>query len=229
MGANAQTTVPTFTAGQTLTAAQVNQINTGVPVASGTATRDALFGGSGEKTLAEGQLVYVEGLGLQSYNSAGAWVTWGTAPSLILQVVSTAKTDTFSTTSMTYTDITGLSASITPSATSSLVLVEVNMVSAFSTDMSATYQIVRGSTAIGIGAAAGSRTQCTFGVNNGAANAFGSSMTFLDTPSTTSATTYKMQGRTNTGTIYVNRTAGDTDSVNNWRSISTITLYEVRA
>lgn len=80
MGANAQTTVPTFTAGQTLTAAQVNQINTGIPVASGTATRDGLFGGSGEKTLAEGQLVYVEGIGLQSYNGS-AWVTWGTAPS----------------------------------------------------------------------------------------------------------------------------------------------------
>ena len=78
MGANAQTSVPTFTAGQVLTAAQVNQINTGVPVASGTATRDALFGGSGEKTLAEGQLCYVEGVGLQSYGTA--WVTWGTGP-----------------------------------------------------------------------------------------------------------------------------------------------------
>ena len=81
MGANAQTTVPTFTAGQVLTADQQNQsARTGVPVFSTTGTRDAGFGGTGEKTLAEGQLCYVEGTGLQSYNGT-SWVTWGTAPS----------------------------------------------------------------------------------------------------------------------------------------------------
>lgn len=93
MGANAQTTVPTFTAGQVLTAAQVNQINTGIPVAAGTAQRDALFGGTGEKTLAEGQLVYVESVGLQSYNGS-SWVTWGTAPSSGLAVVQAQTTET---------------------------------------------------------------------------------------------------------------------------------------
>lgn len=81
MGANAQTTVPTFTAGQVLTADQQNQsARTGVPVFSTTGTRDAAFGGTGEKTLAEGQMCYVEGTGLQSYNGT-SWVTWGTAPS----------------------------------------------------------------------------------------------------------------------------------------------------
>lgn len=81
MGANAQTTVPTFTAGEVLTAAQQNaSARTGVPVFATTGTRDAGFGGTGEKTLAEGQLCYVEGTGLQSYNGT-SWVTWGTAPS----------------------------------------------------------------------------------------------------------------------------------------------------
>ena len=81
MGANAQTTVPTFTAGEVLTAAQQNaSARTGVPVFATTTTRDAGFGGTGEKTLAEGQLCYVEGTGLQSYNGS-SWVTWGTAPS----------------------------------------------------------------------------------------------------------------------------------------------------
>lgn len=80
MGANAQTTVPTFTASQVLTAAQQNQsARTGVPVFATTVTRDAAFGGTGEKTLAEGQLCYVEGTGLQTYNGT-SWVTWGTAP-----------------------------------------------------------------------------------------------------------------------------------------------------
>lgn len=81
MGANAQTTVPTFTAGEVLTAAQMNNsARTGVPVFATTVTRDAGFGGTGEKTLAEGQMCYVEGTGFQTYNGT-SWVTWGTAPS----------------------------------------------------------------------------------------------------------------------------------------------------
>jgi hypothetical protein len=81
MGANAQTSVPTFTTGQVLTAEQQNEsARTGVPVFATTGTRDAAFGGTGEKTLAEGQLAYVEGTGLQSYNGT-SWITWGAAPS----------------------------------------------------------------------------------------------------------------------------------------------------
>lgn len=80
MGANAQTTVPTFTSGQVLTAAQMNQsARTGVPVFANTTDRDAGFGGAGEKTLAEGQMCYVETTGFQTYNGT-AWVTWGTSP-----------------------------------------------------------------------------------------------------------------------------------------------------
>ena len=71
MGANAQTTVPTFTTGQVLTADQQNQsARTGVPVFATTTARNDAFGGTGEKTLAEGQLCYVEGTGLQTYNGS---------------------------------------------------------------------------------------------------------------------------------------------------------------
>ena len=88
MGANAQTAVPTFTASQVLTAAQQNNsARTGVPVFASTTTRNAAFGGS-NKTLAEGQLCYVEGTGLQTYNGT-AWVTWGAAPSAGLTLIST--------------------------------------------------------------------------------------------------------------------------------------------
>jgi hypothetical protein len=77
MGANAQTTVPTFTAGQVLTAAQVNQINTGVPVFAGTTERNAAFGGTGEKTLALGQLAFLESTGkVQVYNGT-SWTNLG--------------------------------------------------------------------------------------------------------------------------------------------------------
>lgn len=76
MGANAQTTVPTFTASQVLTAAQMNDsARTGVPVFATTITRDAAFGGIDEKTLAEGQMCYIEAAPkrLQVYNGT-AWI-----------------------------------------------------------------------------------------------------------------------------------------------------------
>ena len=77
MGANAQTTVPTFVASQVLTADQVNQINTGVPTFATTVTRDAAFGGSGEKTLAEGQLCYLESTNKVQYYDGAAWANLG--------------------------------------------------------------------------------------------------------------------------------------------------------
>lgn len=80
MGANAQTTVPTFTAGQVLTADQQNQsARTGVPVFADTTARDAAFGGAGEKTLAEGQLCYLESTNVVQYYDGAAWATVGPA------------------------------------------------------------------------------------------------------------------------------------------------------
>ena len=80
MGANAQTSVPTFTAGDVLTAANMNiSARTGVPVFADTTARDAAFGGAGEKTLAEGQLCYVENLSgiaqLQFYDGT-SWISF---------------------------------------------------------------------------------------------------------------------------------------------------------
>lgn len=101
MGANAQTAVPTFTASQVLTADQMNQsARTGIPVFASTVTRDAAFGGTGEKSLAEGQLCYVEGTGLQSYNGI-AWVTWGAAPTSSGLVTLKAETAFTTATSVT--------------------------------------------------------------------------------------------------------------------------------
>jgi hypothetical protein len=78
MGANAQTTVPTFTAAQVLTAAQMNDsARTGVPVFATTTTRDAGFGGAGEKTLAEGQLCYLESTDVVQIYDGALWKTLG--------------------------------------------------------------------------------------------------------------------------------------------------------
>lgn len=72
MGANAQTSVPLYASGEILTAANMNiSAGTGIPVFTNTTTRDAAFGGTGEKVLAEGQLCYVEsGRQLLTYTGA---------------------------------------------------------------------------------------------------------------------------------------------------------------
>lgn len=79
--ANTQTTVPTFISGQVLEAEQLNNsARTGVPVFANTTTRDAGFGGAGEKTLAEGQLCYLESTNVVQYYDGAAWATLGPAP-----------------------------------------------------------------------------------------------------------------------------------------------------
>lgn len=77
MGANAQTAVPVFVAGEILTAAEMTQVNTGIPVFATTTTRDAAFGGTGEKTLAEGQFAYIEATNTTQYYDGSAWQTVG--------------------------------------------------------------------------------------------------------------------------------------------------------
>ena len=82
MGANAQTSVPLYTAAEVLTAANMNiSAGTGVPVFATTVTRDAAFGGAGEKVLAEGQLAYIEASNIVQYYDGAAWATVGPASS----------------------------------------------------------------------------------------------------------------------------------------------------
>lgn len=114
MGANAQTSVPVFTAGQVLTAQQQTEINTGIPVFTSGTTRNAAFGNTGEKTLAEGQFAYLEDVNyLQVYNGS-AWVNLNGDGSS----VNTAQT----TASTTYTDLATVGPTVTTdTGTSALV------------------------------------------------------------------------------------------------------------
>lgn len=110
MGANAQIEVPAFTAGQILTAAEMTQINTGIPVFATTVTRDAAFGGAGEKTLAEGQFAYIEATNATQYYDGAAWQSVGTTPGLVFVAGASFSavtsfslpTDTFSATYANY-------------------------------------------------------------------------------------------------------------------------------
>lgn len=116
MGANAQTSVPAFSAGQTLLDTQMTQINTGIPVFAGTAARDAAFGGAGEKTLAEGQFAYLEdGSGSQAvqYYDGSSWQTLVPAPvtpqTIKADYIATAQ----ATTSTSYTDLATVGPTVT--------------------------------------------------------------------------------------------------------------------
>jgi len=84
MGANATTFVPSYTSGEVLTAANLSVTNSGIPVFATTVTRDAAFGGTGEKTLAEGQFAYIEATNTTQYYDGAAWQSVGVTPGLVL-------------------------------------------------------------------------------------------------------------------------------------------------
>jgi len=150
----------------------------------------------------------------------------------ILQVVSTTKTDTFSTSTVnSFVDITGLSVAITPRATSSKILVLYDL--QMSGNEIFFIQLVRASTAIKVGDSdSANRKECTVGGffqasnNDKVAPVAGS---FLDSPSTTSETTYKIQGQVyDSGNSFsVNRTINDSNAAYSGRGASTITVMEV--
>jgi hypothetical protein len=98
MGANAQTSVPVFTSGQVLTAQQQTEINTGIPVFADSSARDAAFGGTGEKTLAEGQFAYLEDSNTTQYYDGSTWQSVGVTPGLVLVSTTTIGTTVSSVT-----------------------------------------------------------------------------------------------------------------------------------
>jgi len=149
----------------------------------------------------------------------------------MLQVQSTAKTDTGSFTGTSFADLTGVSVAITPSSASSKVLIQVHISGFHDTSTySVKFRLMRGSTPIGIGDAAGSRTQASFAMDSygsGSQAVVTAGFHFLDSPSTTSATIYKLQGLIDTGTFHFGRGNGDSDNVGHGRYPTIITATEI--
>ena len=130
----------------------------------------------------------------------------------------------------------GLTATITPSSTSSKILVSVNMQAAFSSG-TMHFRLARGSdSTICIGAAGASnqlRDTMSSRVNGTpyVLEMNSISMQHLDSPSTTSGTTYSVMislGATYNGNMFVNRTNDQTNADYAPRSTSTITLTEIK-
>ena len=141
----------------------------------------------------------------------------------VLQVVSATYSTAATSSSDTFAD-TGLTASITPSSASSKVLVFVSHtgIGKSASDVAAlAVKLLRGATDLirfeDIGAYTGASVQNYIG---------GVSANYLDTPNTTSSTTYKTQfcNRGNAGTITIGASYGG-----GLNATSTITLMEIGA
>ena len=154
----------------------------------------------------------------------------------VLQVVQTVKTDTgsFSSSSTnTFVLFPGMSVSITPSSTSSKVLVcwTANVTPSVGTGH---LRLYRDTTSIFQGVAAGNRIGSTQ-VHRDAATPYDYSVTaltglYLDSPSTTSAISYNLKGTlgsTYSGTFYINQTRGDGDNDYEGRTASNIIAMEI--
>mgnify|MGYP003136340699 CR=1 FL=1 len=134
-------------------------------------------------------------------------------------------------------DISGLSVSITPTTNTNKILVSYRVAMASTKGQYTTFlRIVRDSTAVGLGDQTGSsRPRVTSSHPTGPSDwndyeIIHHSNMFLDSPGTTSATTYKMQWTDSYGqTFYLNRAKGDGDNAHWASQISHITVMEVVA
>jgi len=156
-------------------------------------------------------------------NSDGS-TTIASGAGKILQVLSTTKSDTTSTTATSFTDI-GISQAITPSSSSSKILISYNLYLSHTQSNTSHINLVRGSTNIAQPANTSGSAPATTSVYIGGLLMLQHNMSYLDSPSTTSATTYKLQWHTDAHTIYLNRWQGN----DNYHGISTLTLMEVAA
>jgi hypothetical protein len=153
----------------------------------------------------------------------------------VLQVKQTVKTDTASTSSTSFADV--FTVSITPTAATSKFLLTGDLKIGYSSySASIMWKFVRDSTDLFIGDADGNRTRCTWGIedtsdssNDARFHVASTHGTFLDSPNTTSAITYRVQWSAQQNTGYLNRTGDDTNGLAYPRAASSLTVMEIAA
>ena len=154
----------------------------------------------------------------------------------IVQVKQTVKSDTTTVASSSFADLPGMTITITPTSSSSKIFIMSHMTFCHQDQHhTVVFRLMRGSTDVCIGDADGSRLQASgaFAQVGSGDHPFTVSFQFMDSPSTTSATTYKIQVATEDGdTVALNkRQVGDSNdaAAKNTRYASTITAMEVSA
>lgn len=176
-----------------------------------------------------------------NYSGQGAIPSANMPTGSVLQVLQGVKTDTFvSSSNVNDTDITGLTVSITPRSTSSKILVICNLGIAAENAQGGATKLKRtiGATSAQLSLAdtAGNRSRGSFAGSayRGTATAGGflleqrsQHLSYLDSPSTTSAITYSVQVSSITVGTYINRSGTDADSADTYRGASYITVMEI--
>ena len=170
---------------------------------------------------------------------SGKTVTYGLTDSdmpagSVLQVKQAYKTDIFSSSASGFVDVTGLSVTITPSSTSSKLLI-TSAISGFSQGGHGGVWVLRdGSTAIGLADSATSRSLSSFSGHLYTGDASGTAQmlynavaNYLYSPSTTSAVTLKVSTNNAGGLVKVNYQETDTNSNDHTRAVSHITVMEI--
>ena len=165
------------------------------------------------------------GLGARLAEVAGAFAVSG------LKVNAAIKADVFSTTSTSYTDITGLSITLTPkSSGSKFLLIFTGLISNSNNNTGTHVQFLRDSTAIGVGAADGSKVRASASTTSSTGfYGDGVSAIHFDEPATASAITYIMQMPVGGGTGYLGRTWAEADNANWGRVPAALIVIEIEA
>jgi len=163
-------------------------------------------------------------------SSDGSGIITSSAFGKIAQVVTDSDNANTIISSTTYTD-TGLTASITPSSTSSKILVLISQdyhieLTATSNAVMGGFKLLRGSTTLYTGSDDGNSFGVRFASGNDSSKVYNNNWHFsiVDSPSSTSSITYKTQART-----YNTTSRFRLNNQINGTSISTITLMEVLA
>lgn len=152
----------------------------------------------------------------------------------ILQVQLTTKTDTFSSNSDSFTDLTGMNVNITPHHSGNKILIIASLCYGQSADSYATAALCRNNTVIGAAPSSYYRTICGFSFHgelyNGNNKLFSQTYTYLDDPGVTTQINYKLQGKTYPGdsrSFCINRTLSDANASYIHRGVSRIMALEV--
>ena len=154
-------------------------------------------------------------------------------------VQQTVKTDTYSTTSTTGANVTGLSVSITPSAATSRVLLLADIKTGVTGgDGTGYFWLRRGTTDIYIGDTLSGCVRASFG-SPGCFTDYAANQeevrqltaVYIDSPATTSAVTYYVRCKSQFGTsaLYINRPYNTSGTYKSVSAASSITAFEIGA
>ena len=155
----------------------------------------------------------------------------------ILQVVHTIKDNGFSVSASTdnFSDITGLSATITPTSSSSKILIHFQTSFSANVGQRGSFRLLRDSTVINAASADGQSTnQTTFPsmcTRSNTSESIPVASSHVDSPATTSAITYKLQVGAESGasTIFVNLDASGSTGSTHYKGVSNLILMEIAA